>query len=200
MPIHHAVLALLADRPSYGYELKGTFEQAIGPQWGELNIGHLYQVLERLVRDELVTERVVPQSRRPDRVMYRITRKGRNELSRWLTTPFVRAGGYRDDFFLKLLAAARLGRSDLETVLSVQRKAYLSELGALVKLRKKHHAQPLVGLLIDAAVRHTEANLRIVDSAERLIDSLVAAARESTPLTVGNRRPLRLRGEDAVNG
>jgi DNA-binding PadR family transcriptional regulator len=200
MPIHHAVLALLADGPSYGYELKGTFEQAIGPQWGELNIGHLYQVLERLVRDDLVTERVVPQSRRPDRVMYRITRKGRKELAQWLTTPFVRAGGYRDDFFLKLLAAARLGRSDLETVLSVQRKAYLSELGALVKLRKKHRAQPLVGLLIDAAVRHTEANLRIVDSAERLMDSLVDAARESPSSAVASRRPLPVSGEEAANG
>ena len=65
MPIHHADLALLAEGPNYGYELKGTFEEAIGPQWGELNIGHLYQILDRLERDGLVTKRVHPQARRP---------------------------------------------------------------------------------------------------------------------------------------
>src|SRR6266508_2428323 len=71
MPIHHAVLGLLAEGPSYGYELKGSFEEAIGPQWGELNIGHLYQVLDRLMRDGFVTKRVVAQTDRPDRMVYR---------------------------------------------------------------------------------------------------------------------------------
>ena len=51
MPLQHAVLSLLVDGPSYGYELKGAFERSVGPQWGALNIGHLYQVLDRLSRD-----------------------------------------------------------------------------------------------------------------------------------------------------
>ena len=54
MPLHHAVLALLAAKPAHGYELKGSFEQAVGDQWGGLNIGHLYQVLDRLARDRLI--------------------------------------------------------------------------------------------------------------------------------------------------
>jgi hypothetical protein len=52
MPLHHAVLSLLADKPAHGYELRNSFEQAVGDQWGGLNIGHLYQILERLSRDE----------------------------------------------------------------------------------------------------------------------------------------------------
>src|SRR5947208_935140 len=68
MPIHHALLALLADGESYGYELKGAFERSVGPQWGALNIGHLYQVLDRLKRDGHVQIlRADPQPRRPDR-------------------------------------------------------------------------------------------------------------------------------------
>ena len=46
MPLHHAVLALLSAKPAHGYELKSSFEQAVGDQWGGLNIGHLYQILE----------------------------------------------------------------------------------------------------------------------------------------------------------
>lgn len=176
MPIQHAVLALLADRPSHGYELKSSFEDSVGPQWGELNIGHLYQVLDRLVRDGLVRRRRVPQSDRPDKAVYRLTDDGRAELERWLRAPFVRQSGYRDDFFLKLLAATRLGRDALETVVRVQREAYLAELAALGRLRASHQDDPLVRLLIEAAVMHTEANLRVVELAEALPVTAAGAA------------------------
>ena len=177
MPIHHAVLALLADNSSHGYELKAAFEEAIGPQWGELNIGHLYQVLDRLVRDGLVTRRTVAQSNRPDRIDYRLTEAGRAELERWLQTPFVRSGGYRDDFFLKLLAASRLGKAELDGVLRVQREAYINELAALGEIQQRHAHEPLVALLIEAACLHTAANLRIVDEAEQIAGDLVRGAR-----------------------
>jgi DNA-binding PadR family transcriptional regulator len=172
MPIQHAVLGLLAEGPSYGYELKANFEEAIGPQWGELNIGHLYQILDRLMRDRLVRRRAVAQSDRPDKLVYRLTKNGRVELDRWLGSPFVRSAGYRDDFFLKLLVAARLGKNPLEQVLRGQREAYLRELAALGGLRGKYGKEPLVSLLLEAALLHTEANLKIVERAEERIDDL----------------------------
>jgi DNA-binding PadR family transcriptional regulator len=181
MPIQHAVLALLAQGDSYGYELRAEFERAVGPQWGELNIGHLYQVLDRLVRDGLVTRREVPQPRLPDRVVYRLTRTGRGELARWLEAPFVRQSGYRDDFFLKLLAASRLGRSELELVLRTQRAAYLSELGSLASLHSEHAGEPLVELLIDAAIGHTEANLATLERAEERAEALLQPKARASP-------------------
>ena len=173
MPIQHAVLALLAGGPSHGYELKSSFEESVGPQWGELNIGHLYQVLERLVRDELVTRKQVSQDDRPDKTVYRLTAAGRRELEKWLSAPFVRRGGYRDDFFLKLFAASLLGRDALGEVTRVQREAYLGELKSLAELRAEHARDPLVRLLVEAATLHTEANLRVVELAEAASDELV---------------------------
>jgi DNA-binding PadR family transcriptional regulator len=176
MPIQHAVLALLAHGESYGYELRAEFKESIGPQWGELNIGHLYQVLDRLVRDGLVTRRAVAQSERPDKQMYRLTAPGRKELGEWLETPYVRQGGYRDDFFLKLFSASRLGAEALATTLRVQRQAYLNELASLAELRRGHRDEPVVALLIEAAILHTEANLRIVELAESAPKKLLARA------------------------
>lgn len=174
MPIHHAVLALLAEGPGYGYELKARFEQLVGPQWGGWNIGHLYQVLDRLERDRLVTKRVVRQEVRPDRVVYRLTKAGREELESWLETPFVRRA-YRDDLFLKLFAASLLGRDELETFVRAQREAYLAELAALGKLRRRHRDEPLASLLIEAAIRHTKADLRVIELAEASAAELVLA-------------------------
>jgi DNA-binding PadR family transcriptional regulator len=177
LPIHHAVLGLLADGPSYGYELKASFEQAIGPQWGELNIGHLYQVLERLERDGYVTKRTIPQVDRPDRVVYRLTGEGKAELQRWLSEPAMRRAGYRDDFFLKLFVASRSGTEALRNVIKVQREAYLQEIASLTRLRKTRTDDPLIRLLLEAAVLHTKANLRLTDIAEETASTLAAAGK-----------------------
>ncbi|MFR9774717.1 helix-turn-helix transcriptional regulator [Micromonospora sp. MS34] len=166
MAIQHAVLALLARGPSYGYELKGAFEAAVGPQWGPLNIGHLYQVLDRLSRDGLVVAERHAQPVKPDRVVYEITRAGRTELDRWLAEPSPRSGGFRDDFFLKVTAAARSGEATtVRTVLGNQRAHLMRELRNLDGLRRRAD-DPVVRLLLSAAGRHVEADLAFVDDAE----------------------------------
>ena len=77
MPLQHAVLALLAAKPAHGYELKASFEEAVGEQWGGLNIGHLYQILDRLRRDGLVETERQPQPIKPDRLIHHLTPAGR---------------------------------------------------------------------------------------------------------------------------
>jgi DNA-binding PadR family transcriptional regulator len=180
LPIHHAVLGLLAEGPSYGYELKARFEDAVGPQWGELNIGHLYQILDRLMRDGFVTRKSVSQVDRPDKVVYRLSKAGRGELDGWLDQPFVRQSGYRDDVFLKLLVAARLGPDRLREVIGLQRQAYLSELAGLSDLRKRRRGEPLIELLIEAAILHTEANLKVMERADDRASALAASWSESS--------------------
>jgi DNA-binding PadR family transcriptional regulator len=177
MPLHHAVLALLADRPAHGYELKSSFEQAVGDQWGGLNIGHLYQILDRLSRDGLIESERQPQAIKPDRVVHRLTRKGRAELERWLAEPSVRQRGYRDDFFLKLMAAVHAGDQEkLDGVLGRQRVHLLRELHGLARARAQH-PDPVVALLITAAESHLKADLGIVDAAERTLTARAGAER-----------------------
>lgn len=186
MPIQHAVLAMLARGEGHGYELRAQFERAIGPQWGELSISHLYQVLNRLVRAGQVSQRRVRQRDRPDRLVYALTKRGRAELDDWLSRPFVRQNGYRDDFFLKLFAASRIGRGALEEVLATQRKAYAEELRALGVLRGEHRDDPLVRLLIEAAVYHTEANLRVLERATEELPELAREVRDSATHTIAS--------------
>ena len=168
MALHHAVLALLAAKPAHGYELKGSFEQAVGEQWGGLNIGHLYQVLDRLARDGLIESERQPQPVKPDRLVHRITPAGREELDRWLNEPSTRTRGYRDDFFLKVMAAAQAGDpAALSSVLSRQRAYLLTELRSLGAARGVASQSPVTALLVTAAELHIRADLGVVDAAER---------------------------------
>jgi DNA-binding PadR family transcriptional regulator len=130
------VLALLSAKPTHGYELKSSFEEAVGDRWGGLNIGHLYQVLDRLCRDGLIESERQPQQVKPDRVIHRLTPAGRTELDRWLSEPAIPARGYRDDFFLKIMAAVRSADpATLPAVLSRQRAHLLRQLHALADAR-----------------------------------------------------------------
>lgn len=177
MPLHHAVLALLADKPAHGYELKSRFEQAVGKQWGGLNIGHLYQVLDRLARDGLIDSERQPQQIKPDRLVHRLTPKGRAELDRWLAEPAVRAHGYRDDFFLKVMAAARSGdQATLSGVLDRQRAHLLRELHALGQARSLAGQATVESLLITAAELHIRADLGFADAVEQAITAAGPAA------------------------
>jgi DNA-binding PadR family transcriptional regulator len=184
MPLHHAVLALLSAKPAHGYELKTSFEQAVGDQWGGLNIGHLYQILDRLSRDGLIESQRQPQQVKPDRVIHRLTPAGRAALDRWLAEPATPARGYRDDFFLKMMAAARSADpAALPAVLSRQRAHLLRQLHALADARATATTTAVESLLITAAELHTRADLGLVDAAEKTLttDSAAPAAPAAAP-------------------
>ncbi len=185
LPLHHAVLALLTEGESHGYELKGRFEEAIGPQWGGLNIGHLYQILDRLVRDGCVTRSQVAQPDRPDKTLYRLTSAGQEEVRQWATSAWVRTGGFRDELFLKLFGASVLG-SDAWRLRHGAAHDLSLRTRRTVTLRRTHTADPLVCLLLDAAIAHTKADLGLVEGAvERL-----APLTEPKPGASGREVPL----------
>ena len=177
MPLQHAVLALLAAKPAHGYELRNSFERAVGDQWGGLNIGQLYQILDRLSRDALITSERQPQPVKPDRVVHQLTEAGRAELDRWMSEPSVRLRGYRDDFFLKVMAAAQLGDHDaLAGVLRRQRTHLLRELRGLAEAGSAAGLSPVESLLIIAAERHVRADLEVADAAEAALRPEVVTA------------------------
>ena len=53
MSVKYGLLALLAEAPTHGYQLKTAFERRTGGSWA-LNIGQVYTTLQRLERDGLV--------------------------------------------------------------------------------------------------------------------------------------------------
>jgi len=53
LSVKHGLLALLAEAPRHGYQLKTDFEHPTGGSWA-INIGQVYTTLQRLERDGLV--------------------------------------------------------------------------------------------------------------------------------------------------
>ena len=96
----YAILGMLSICPMSGYDIKKTIEESISNFWSE-SYGQIYPVLKRLVADDLVTKTVEIQSGKPDRHVYKLTKKGRQELQRWLSGGIV-PKVQRNEFLLKL--------------------------------------------------------------------------------------------------
>jgi DNA-binding PadR family transcriptional regulator len=107
----YSILALLAIRPLSSYELaqrmKLSFLRAI---WPRAESG-IYAEPKRLLREGLASSKSEPSGNRP-RTLYRVTRKGRAALRRWLREPSTRFR-YQSEALVKLAFADRGTREDL---------------------------------------------------------------------------------------
>ena len=163
--MRHAVLALLADEPARGYELKRALEERFGSVVAPLNAGQVYTTLQRLQRDELVADDAVAQSGRPDKRVYRLTDAGRRALEDWLGTASAPTR-LRDDFFMKLVFAHSMGLADPAELIERQRAAYLRSLGELERVLASGGADGSTALVVEGAALHLEADLKWLDRCE----------------------------------
>lgn len=177
--VRFGLLALLAEQPTHGYQLKTAFERRTGGSWA-LNIGQVYTTLQRLERDGLVrserpagdaVQEPVGDSRISDRTDYRITLAGREQLESWFASPVVPDGPARDELTIKVLLAIAASDVDVTDVLQRQRTATLAQLQAYT--RRKARADPERDLawlmLLDALIFKAEAEVRWLDACEARI-------------------------------
>jgi len=160
MSVKMGLLALLADQPQYGYQLRSAFEERTGSTW-PLNVGQVYTTLARLERDGLVE----PAGSDENRVLYRITDSGREELAAWFLTPVVRTQPARDELAIKLAFAVTVPGIDVGAVIQQQRTATMAALQDYTRLKRQDHDLAW-GLVLDALVFQTEAEIRWLDHCE----------------------------------
>ena len=166
MSVKYGLLALLAEEPTHGYQLKTSFERRTGGSW-ELNIGQVYTTLKRLERDGLVETAGTGN----DRNDYRITVAGRIQLDAWFDTPVVPQGPARDELMIKVLLAIAAADVDVTTILQRQRTASVAQLQAYT--RRKAQADPQADfaflMMLDALIFRTESEIRWLDACEARI-------------------------------
>ena len=166
MSIRYGLLALLAEAPTHGYQLKTAFEHRTGGSWA-LNIGQVYTTLQRLERDGLVEA----AGSGDDRNDYRITDGGRTQLDAWFATPVAPEEPPRDELTIKVLLAVAAGDVDVTAIIQRQRTASVEQLQAYT--RRKAQADPTRDLafliMLDSLIFRTEAEVRWLDACEARI-------------------------------
>lgn len=82
MSLDHLLLGALRE-PASGYDLKAQFDAAFRYFW-PAELSQIYRTLRRLEDEGLLASRAAPSEKGPERRVYRITKRGRTALRRWL--------------------------------------------------------------------------------------------------------------------
>ncbi len=178
MTVRSALLQLLDEGETHGYQLKVAFENRTGGIW-PLNVGQVYTTLDRLLRDGLV-DASTTGGEAASRT-YRITEEGRRELKRWLGASPVDTDPPRDELIMKVLLAIGRGTGNAVALIDDQRGALL---GALQAGRRRQRADPdgddlARSLARDAVLTRIEADLAWLDRCEELLRAASPSRRRS---------------------
>lgn len=85
----YALLGLLLQKPSSGYQLRKIFSSTSMKTYSD-SPGAIYPALQRLEEHGLVRGRIEQGSGLRRRQIFRLTSKGRAELEAWITSPVTR--------------------------------------------------------------------------------------------------------------
>ena len=168
-----AILGLLNNEPSYGYDLKKGYDELFGRE-KPLAFGQVYATLSRLLRDKQIATESTDQQGGPERKRYAITPTGRKELAAWLGKPEAAQPGVQSTLFVKVATAILIDKSPNE-FLDAQRAAHLQKMRELTKLRREGDLSQ--ALRADYALFHLEADLRWIDVTEARINQLTQEIR-----------------------
>jgi DNA-binding PadR family transcriptional regulator len=189
MSVRQSLLAILDQGPCYGYQLRTEFDRRTGSTW-PLNVGQIYNTLDRLERDGLVIKGDTDEQ---GHVYWEITDAGSSEVRDWLASPVERSSGTRDELAIKLAVASTLPGVDVAQIIHAQRRA---SLGQLQELNRAKYAgsnpdgpeELAWSLVVDSMIFAAEAEVRWLDHTEQ---RLALHPEHAMALTLSADRPRR---------
>ncbi|MGO2745857.1 PadR family transcriptional regulator [Microbacterium sp.] len=181
MSVRQSLLAILDQGPCYGYQLRHEFDRRTGSTW-PLNVGQIYNTLERLERDGFV-ERGETDSQ--GHVYWQITDAGSAEVAHWLASPVVRGRATRDEIAIKIAVAVTLPGADAGGILRAQRDESLAR---LEELRGSLSDDLAATVITQSMIFAAEAEVRWLTHTEQL---MAQHPQHALSLELATERPKR---------
>ncbi len=185
--VRQSLLAILDQGPCYGYQLRAEFDRRTGSTW-PLNVGQIYNTLDRLERDGLVEKGEIDEQ---GHVFWEITDAGSAAVREWLAAPVVRAGATRDELAVKLAVASTLPGVDVARIIDIQRRSSVTQLRVLKAAADPDADGPeelARSLVVDSMIFAAEAEVRWLDHTER---RLARHPEQAHSLALSTDRPRR---------
>jgi DNA-binding PadR family transcriptional regulator len=178
------LLAILDQGSCYGYQLRSELDRRTGST-GPVNVGQIYNTLDRLERDKLV-RRVGGDSKRVDAAnftYYEITQSGRNEVNSWFASSLEPATAGRE-LAAKIALATTLPGVDAIAVIRTQRTAtqrFLVSLGAVPDARTPEDLAHQV--ISTERIESAGGELRFLNEVERVLTAATEIGIGPIPLS-----------------
>lgn len=175
MSASYALLGMIGEKPSYGYDLKRSYDAFYGRE-KPLAFGQVYATLSRLLRDKkILVKETAEVSAGPERKQYVITSLGRKDLEAWLAKPEKLHPDAQTILFMKVVTAILLDKEP-NVYLDAQRAQHLERMRKLTIQRRTGDLSQ--SLQADYALFHLEADLRWIDLTAARLQTLTREIRD----------------------
>ena len=114
MSLEFTILGFLNKGPKTGYELQKKIEKSINHFWTSTQ-SQIYRTLNKLAEDALIVSEIHYQDEKPNKKVYTITERGKDELIRWLSSP-INIPNHRNPFLVQLFFSG--DNIDIKTIKS----------------------------------------------------------------------------------
>lgn len=134
-------MTALIDSDLSGYELARDFESSLGFFW---NASHqqIYQELHKLAEQSLLNRREVHQSGKPNKIVYGLTKAGRDALAEWVLGP-TKTQAAKDELVIKLYNLSAGNAAHLAREIRNRREQMMQLLYVYEKIRVRLYSEPL---------------------------------------------------------
>ncbi|MFV8816174.1 PadR family transcriptional regulator [Haliea sp. E17] len=175
MALSHAIMTALLDADLSGSELSRDFETSLGLFW-QATHQQIYQELHKLADKGWLNRREVQQSGRPNKILYGLTKAGRDALAQWVLGG-TRVQAAKDELMLKLYNLDKSNAEHIAGQIGERRADMMRRLYLYEKIRRTHYDQPAalptrhkgVYLALSAGIRQGEQFLAWCDEALALL-------------------------------
>ena len=124
MSLRHGLLGLISSEGSMtGYDLDKLFKNSLAYFW-QAKTSQIYRELNAMEESGWLTSERVLQEEKPNKRVYSVTAKGRDELLKWLMAPDMGmgGGGGKSPFLMRIFFAGEAGEAGREKTLRMIRE------------------------------------------------------------------------------
>ena len=141
MALAHAIMTALIDADLSGYELARDFETSMGFFW-HASHQQIYLELHKLAEKSLLNKREVQQSGKPNKIVYGLTKAGRDALAEWVYKESKHRAA-KDELIIKLYNLSADNAAHLAAEISERRTQMMRLLYVYEKIRMRHYGDPV---------------------------------------------------------
>ncbi len=141
MALAHAIMTALIDADLSGFELARDFEKSLGFFW-HASHQQIYQELHKLADKSWLNKREVHQSGKPNKIVYGLTKAGREALSDWVYGA-TKTQTAKDELVIKLYNLSADNAAHLAAEITQRREQMMRLLYVYEKIRLLHYGDPV---------------------------------------------------------
>ncbi len=140
MALPQAIMTALIDDDRSGLELARDFEASTGFFWNATH-QQIYQELRKLAGKGWLNKREVHQHGRPNKIVYGLTRAGREALAAWVMGP-TKVQSAKDELLVKLYNLDARNANHLAAEIHQRREQMMQRTYLYEKIRIRLYADP----------------------------------------------------------